>query len=207
VELRRVQTQRQAAATQLCALRGQIEPHFLFNTLATVRRLHQTDPAQGAPLLGHFISYLRSTQPDASAGGTLAEELALTSAYLGIIAARMSGRLQVEYEIQEDVRQTPFPPLTIATLVENAVKHGIAPVPEGGTICVSVKAVSGSLEAVVSDTGAGFVGTSGTGIGLANIRARLHTLYGSAGTLSLRANTPRGVRAAIRIPLASEAAA
>lgn len=201
-ELRRAQLERQTEATRLAILRVQIEPHFLFNTLATVRRLHQTQPADGARLLGHFVEYLRSTQagvPEEHV--TLAQEIGLARAYLGVIMARMSGRLQATFDVADDLWQAPFPPLAIATLVENAVKHGIAPLPQGGTISISVKAVNGTLEAAVTDTGAGFVGSSGTGIGLANIRARLQTLYGSAGTLTLGSNAPRGVRATIRIPL------
>ena len=201
-ELRRIQLERQAATARLAALRVQIEPHFLFNTLATVRRLHQTEPAQGARLLEHFVNYLRSTQPGfRMQASTLDQEIELARAYLGVVTARMSGRLQVNFDVSEELAQLPFPPLTITTLVENAVKHGIAPLPAGGTITVSVRAVAGALEAVVADTGAGFTASSGSGIGLANIRARLHALYGAGGTLQLRANLPRGVRAAIRVPM------
>jgi hypothetical protein len=201
IELRRVQLERQATAARLAALRGQIEPHFLFNTLATVRRLLQTDPSRGAPLLGHFVTYLQAAQlrPQGE-GHTLGQEIALTRAYLSVVSGRMSNRLQVRFDVPEELAAQPFPPLTIATLVENAVKHGIAPVPAGGEIAVSVKSIGGSIEAVVEDTGAGFSGISGSGIGLANIRARLQTIYGSAGTLTLQNNLPRGVRASIRLP-------
>jgi LytS/YehU family sensor histidine kinase len=201
IELRRAQLERQAAAARLAALRGQIEPHFLFNTLATVRRLLQTDPARGAPLLGHFVSYLRAAQlRPLSEGHTLGQEIALTRAYLSVVSGRMTNRLQVRFDVPDELASQPFPPLTIATLVENAVKHGVAPLPAGGEIAVSVRSIGGSLEAVVADTGAGFSGISGSGIGLANIRARLQTVYGSAGTLTLQNNLPRGVRATMRLP-------
>jgi hypothetical protein len=201
VELRRVQLQRQATEARLEALRGQIEPHFLFNTLATVRRLQQIEPAQGARLLAHFVDYLRSAQP-AHQGehNTLGQEIDLTRAYLGVVALRMEGRLAVSFEVPDELRALEFPPLTLATLVENAVKHGIEPAPAGGTISVLVRWVDGMLEAVVADTGVGFSGSKGTGIGLANIRARLHTLYGAAGTLRLHGNQPAGVRASMRLP-------
>jgi Histidine kinase len=200
IELRRVRLEHQTTEARLEALRGQIEPHFLFNTLATVRRLHQIEPAQGAQLLAHFVDYLRSAQPAAQGGSTLGQEIDLTRAYLGVVAQRMNGRLQVQFEVAEELRTQPFPPLTIATLVENAVKHGIGPAPAGGTITVTVGRGGGWLNAVVTDTGVGFSGSSGSGIGLANIRARLHTLYGNAGTLSLHTHQPSGVRAAMRLP-------
>jgi hypothetical protein len=207
LELRRTQLERQAVAARLAALRVQIEPHFLFNTLATVRRLHQTAPSEGGQLLTHFVGYLQSAQPSFQGeANTLGREIALARSYLGVVEARMSGRLRVGFDVPQELSQLEFPPLTIATLVENAIKHGIAPVPAGGTITVSVKAATGSLEAMVADTGAGFASSSGSGIGLANIRARLHTLYGAAGTLSLQSNKPCGVRATIRIPLQQGAA-
>jgi len=208
VELRRVQLERQATEARLDALRGQIEPHFLFNTLATVRRLQQVEPAQGARLLGHFVDYLRSAQPARQGeGNQLGQEIDLARAYLGVLALRMAGRLVVSFDVPDDLRALPFPPLTLATLVENAVKHGIEPAPAGGTITVAVRRVGDTLEAVVADTGVGFSGTSGSGIGLANIRARLHTLYGSAGTLKLQGNLPSGVRASMHLPCQPRSAA
>lgn len=204
VELRRVQLERQATEARLGVLRSQIDPHFLFNTLATVRRLQQVEPERGARLLAHFVAYLRSAQPQADGHrNTLGQEIDLTRAYLGVVEQRMQGRLQVRFDVPDELRARPFPPLTIATLVENAVKHGIGPSTTGGTIGVSVHCHDGMLEAVVADTGVGFSGASGSGIGLANIRSRLSTLYGSAGTLSLQGNMPNGVRAALRIPAAT----
>ena len=208
VELRRVRLERQATEARLEALRGQIEPHFLFNTLATVRRLQQIEPAQGARLLAHFVDYLRSARPAQQGNGNLlGQEVDLTRAYLSVVALRMAGRLAVSFDVPDDLRALPFPPLTLATLVENAVKHGIEPAPAGGMISVVVRRVGDTLEAVVADTGVGFSGTSGSGIGLANIRARLHTLYGSAGTLKLHGNLPSGVRASMHLPCRQRGAA
>jgi hypothetical protein len=201
VELRRAQLERQATEARLEALRNQIEPHFLFNTLATVRRLHRVEPERGARLLDHFVDYLRSAQPSHQGqASTLGQEVDLVRAYLGVVTVRMSGRLEVTFDVPDALRSCPFPPLTIATLVENAIKHGIAPAPDGGTITVSVRGTDVGLEADVVDTGVGFSGGSGTGIGLANIRARLLTLYGGSATLTLQANTPHGVRATLRLP-------
>src|SRR5205823_5729174 len=132
------------------------------------------EPAQGARLLAHFVDYLRSAQPAWQGDGNrLGQEIDLTRAYLGVIELRMAGRLAVSFDVPDELRTLPFPPLTLATLVENAVKHGIEPAPAGGTITVVVRHVGDVLEAVVSDTGVGFSGSSGSGIGLANIRARL----------------------------------
>jgi hypothetical protein len=159
IELRRAQLERQAAQARLVALRGQIEPHFLFNTLATVRRLHQVDPAEGELLLSHFVDYLRLAQPGRqSEGNTLGQEVALTRAYLGVAAARMDGRLQVHIDVPDELWDQPFPPLTLATLAENAVKHGIAPLTGRGEIAVRVRRIGQWLEAMVVDTGVGFSG-------------------------------------------------
>ena len=201
-ELKRLQAERQIVQAQLQTLRAQIEPHFLFNTLATVRRLHTTEPSQGAELLRHFLDYLRATLPGLhEQHSTLGQEIDLIRAYVGVIVVRMSGRLQVTFDVPEALRGCDFPPLTLATLIENAVKHGIAPAAEGGSIHVEARRDGEALEVSVADTGVGFSGTGGSGIGLANIRSRLRTLYGAAGLLALASNSPHGVRASMRLPL------
>lgn len=201
-ELHSAQLERQLAQVRLQVLRSRIEPHFLFNTLATVRRLHQTDPAQGARLLGHFLSYLRLTlTSDHTGRTTLGQELDLLDAYLNVVAMRMSGRLTLRWEVPPALRSCELPPLSVATLVENAVKHGIAPRPEGGEIEIRAVASGGMLEVSVTDTGVGFTGSGGTGIGLASIRSRLNTLYGAGASLNLENNLPCGVRARLRLPM------
>jgi LytS/YehU family sensor histidine kinase len=202
-ELRRSQLERQTAQMRLQLLRSRIEPHFLFNTLATVRRLHQTDPVQGADLLEQFLSYLRLTLESEDGGrGTLGQELDLVAAYLNVAVTRMSGRLTLRWDVPDELRACDLPPLTIATLVENAVKHGIAPHAAGGSIEVRARAVDARLEVSVADTGVGFdaSGSGGSGIGLANIRARLATLYGTEAVLELHNNVPRGAVALMRLP-------
>jgi len=200
-DLRRALTERQLAQTNLQVLRSRLEPHFLFNTLATVRRLQQTEPAQGARLLDKLLSYLRLTLgADTARQSTLGQEVDLVESYLGVVAMRMSGRLTLHWDVPAELRACELPALTIATLVENAVKHGIAPQAEGGSIEVRARAQGGMLEVTVADTGAGFSGVGGSGIGLANIRARLATLYGAQATLELAAHVPSGVCARLCVP-------
>jgi signal transduction histidine kinase len=205
--LRRQSVEQQLANTRLTALRKQIEPHFLFNTLATVRRLHQTDPAAGAGMLANFIDYLRRVLPMLDCSEVpLGDEINLIRAYLAVIQLRMQGRLQVHFEVPGNLRTVRVPPLSLATLVENAIKHGLAPLPSGGIISVVASTYRGLLELVVADNGVGLKADSGggTGIGLYNVRARLATLYGATATLQVQANRPTGVCATIRLPLREE---
>jgi signal transduction histidine kinase len=201
--LQRQSLEQQLANTRLTALRKQIEPHFLFNTLATVRRLHQTDPAAGAGMLANFIDYLRRVLPMLECREVaLGDEVNLIRAYLGVIQSRMAGRLAVNIEVPGNLGTVRVPPLMLATLVENAIKHGLAPRPSGGTLSVTASSGHGLLELVVADNGVGLKADSGggTGIGLYNVRARLATLYGTGATLHVQANRPTGVCATIRLP-------
>jgi signal transduction histidine kinase len=188
--------------TQLQSLRQQIDPHFLFNTLATIRSFGETNVAIGARLLRHLAAYLRSTMPSDRHRTTLGEELDLVTSYLAIVAIRISGRMTVLVDVPPCLRPHPCPPLTLATLVENAVKHGITPCAAGGAISITARETGEMLEVVVADTGAGLSPAGGgNGIGLANVRARLHALHGAAASLTVEGNDPHGVRATIRLPL------
>jgi signal transduction histidine kinase len=206
--LRRQLVEQQLANTRLTALRKQIEPHFLFNTLATVRRLHQTDPAAGAGMLACFIDYLRRVLPMLECSEVpLGDEVNLIRAYLTVIQLRMSGRLTVTFQVPGNLGAVLVPPLALATLVENAIKHGLTPLPSGGTISITASSDQGQLELVVADNGVGLKADTGggTGIGLCNVRARLTTLYGAKAALQVQANRPTGVCATIRLPLRKEA--
>jgi hypothetical protein len=122
LELHRVEIEGQALAGRLNALRSQIEPHFLFNTLATVRRLQHVEAAQGAQLLAYFVDYLRAAPPSlAGEATTLGQEIDLVRSYLGVLSVRMAGMLHVHWDVAPALRDQPFPPLTLATLVENAI--------------------------------------------------------------------------------------
>ncbi|MGE5089899.1 MAG: sensor histidine kinase, partial [Candidatus Levyibacteriota bacterium] len=189
--------------TQLQSLRYQIDPHFLFNTLATIRRLQETDSAEGARLLRHLLDYLRSAGRTPGQRTTLGDEIDLVRSYLAIVGTRMRERLTTVFDVPDDLRRHGCPPLSLATLAENAVKHGIGPAPDGGAIRVQARRHGETLEVCVEDTGVGLSQTAvgGAGIGLANIRARLRALYGDAASLTIAGNSPQGVRAVIRMPL------
>ena len=197
----------QMLQARLSALQAQIEPHFLFNTLANVRRLYETTPERGREMLSCLIDYLRAALPSMrSSSSTLGRELDLARSFLTILQMRMGERLQFSISTQPGLLDSPMPPMVLPTLVENAIKHGLGPLPEGGRIDIRARRAGGDLEIEVSDTGAGFTAAKGSGVGLANTRSRLSGLYGARASLQLAAGAPRGVVATLRLPL-DEAAA
>ncbi len=199
----RAQLLKRTQEARLNVLQAQIEPHFLFNTLATVRRLYQTEPETAEAMLDSLMRYLEMALPQMRAdGSTLGREAQLAASYLDIQRIRMGRRLAYAFDVPRDLRETPLPPMMLLTLVENAIKHGLAPLPEGGTVRISASVNENELELRVADTGQGFTQASGGGTGLSNVRARLAALYGAAARLSLSHNTPRGVTATIAVPLA-----
>jgi len=201
----RVATERakqQTAEARLKRLEAQIEPHFLFNTLANVKRLFQTDAATGATMLANLKRYLFEALPRIRDGeATLGNDLALTEAYLGVQQIRMGERLACTIAVPESLRGFPFPPMVILTLAENAIKHGLAPLPEGGALALAASVKANRLTGRVADTGRGFVGSSGGGTGLANLRARLAMAYGDSAALRLSRNEPRGIVATVEVPV------
>jgi sensor histidine kinase YesM len=201
-ERERAQHVKRTLESRLKMLQAQIEPHFLFNTLANVRRLYQTERATGEAMLDSLMRYLEVALPQMRAdASTLGREADLATSYLDIQRIRMGRRLAYEIDIPPPLRDASLPPMMLLTLVENAIKHGLAPLPEGGTVRISAAASGNELEVRVADTGQGFTQSSGGGTGLANIRARLAALYGAAGRLSLSMNAPRGVTATMALPL------
>jgi LytS/YehU family sensor histidine kinase len=201
-ELNRIRLQGELAAGRLQVLQAQIEPHFLFNSLANVRRLLRTDGEAGRAMLGDLMRYLESALPrmreDSS---TLEHETELVRAFLAVHQVRMGRRLKVRIDVPPQLGDRVVPPMMMLTLIENALKHGLGPLPEGGAIDVAACEANGRLVLRVSDTGRGLVTGSGGGTGLANIRARLKAMYGAAAGLSLRLNEPRGVVAEIDLPV------
>lgn len=207
-QLRRAGLEKQQLETRLRLLQAQIEPHFLFNTLANVRRLCQNDTAAGRAMLAQLARYLRAALPRMrNDDATLADELELVRAYLGVQKIRMGTRLETSIQAPEALLGVPVPPMMLATLVENAIKHGVGPLAEGGAIRVGAAREGEMLLVSVADNGRGFATASGSGMGLANIRARLAALYGSAASLRLETNSPRGVVATLRLPMTRREAA
>lgn len=201
-ELRRIRLDQQMTEARLQSLRAQIEPHFLFNTLANVQQLYRTDPERGRNMLASFIAYLRHALPQMRQDETvLAHEVDLARTYLDVLQVRMGERLRVTFDVPEELGELAFPPLALSTLTENAIKHGLNPLPEGGTIAISARVEAGQLKVSVADTGAGLRASAGSGAGIANLRARLAALYGNAASLELEANAPRGIRTTIAMPI------
>ncbi|CAG0979522.1 two-component system, LytTR family, sensor histidine kinase AlgZ [Burkholderiales bacterium] len=202
-ESRQSELSRQLAESQLKLLQLQVEPHFLFNTLASARQLAEKGAPDAARLIGELIVFLRAATPALrEARTTLANEADLVRAYLSIMRTRLGRRLEFAVSIPDALADAPLPPGMLVTLVENAIKHGIEPWPPGGRIDVRARAADGMLEVTVADTGAGLEGahTAGTGIGLANIRERLALLYDGRASLEFEENSPRGFLARIVLP-------
>ena len=200
-EMRREALERELAEARLAVMQAQVEPHFLFNTLANVRRLFQTDPAAAHAMLAHLSRYLGAMLPRMrKTDSTLGHELALALAYLSVQQIRMGPRLTFRADVPETLEALPFPPMMLVTLVENAIRHGLNPLPEGGEVRIQARASEGKLRVQVIDTGAGLSESSGPGVGLANIRARLTTLYGGHARILLAQNPGRGVIATLELP-------
>lgn len=201
-EERRMDLGRRMSEAQLQVLQSQIEPHFLFNSLAHVRRLYQTDACAGRAMLRDLSSYLSATQQAMRESGiVLGQDLELATTYLNIQQIRMGSRLAFEIDVPAKLRGAPVPPMMLTTLVENAIKHGLSPLLEGGIVRIGAHLDGDALTIHVADTGQGFQANLGVGVGLANIRARLAMLYGAAAQLSLSQNLPRGVTATIVVPM------
>ncbi|KPC50654.1 Sensor histidine kinase YehU [Amantichitinum ursilacus] len=198
-ELRQSET-----AAKLAMLQAQIEPHFLFNTLANVQSLISREPEQASRMLDHLNRYLRASLGRTRKAQTLLqEELELVEALLQIAAIRLGERLAYRIDVPADLRALPLPPLLLQPLVENAVSHGIEPAIHGGEIVISARVQQGQLTLQVCDSGAGLGGSgrAGGGVGLSNVRSRLHTLYGERARLQVSANAGPGVTASLVLPL------
>jgi LytS/YehU family sensor histidine kinase len=202
--------QAQLHQSRLALLQAQVEPHFLYNTLAHLQLLIRSDPARADDMAGDLIRYLRLSMPEfRDVGFTLGRELELVRAYLDIMKIRLRERLQVEIDADAGASAMPFPPLLLHTLVENAIKHGIEPKPEGGRVSIAVRHRRNGEERLVitvADTGKGLTsGLEGSGVGLANLRERMELLYPGSARFSIAANSPDGVVATVDIPCAEPA--
>jgi hypothetical protein len=208
------QLKRQVVEARMAAMQAQVEPHFLFNTLASIDHLIETDPPRASTMQKNLIALLRASMPtmrEANQGGPrdLGREMAVIRPYLEILKVRMEERLATRIEVPEGLLSAEFPSMMIQSLVENAIKHGLEPKPEGGELSIKAEIVHGKLALTVADTGLGFgkAATAGTGVGLANIRERLALLYGDKATLSVSENQPTGTVVKITVPYAARAEA
>ncbi len=206
-ELARAQARRREAELQLSVLAAQVEPHFLFNTLAGVRSAIATDPARASDMIDRLVNYLRAAIPrlrsDGGAEATLGSQLDIVRAYLALMQARMP-RLSHDIQLPADLAAAPCPPLMLISLAENAIKHGAEP--KIGPVHVRIEARlagPGRVEVTVSDNGAGFSeqAQTGGGLGLSNIRERLRQMHGDRASLALRALAEGGVTATLAWPL------
>lgn len=197
---------RQVTLAELKTLQAQVEPHFLYNTLAGIQYLVRHNAALADRMLGRLHDYLRLALPAMREPmSTLASEFALADAYLALMQMRLGDRLRVTLDLPEPLAGRPFPPLMLGSLVENAIQHGIEPKPDGGELRVVARVQEGGLALEVSDTGIGLQAaaagqTSGTGLGLSSLRERLLLLYGRAARLDVACNAQGGVSAAIWVP-------
>jgi signal transduction histidine kinase len=206
-----LQTERRRAAealqaetsAKLALLQAQIEPHFLFNTLANVQSVIESDPKTAKSILEHLNRYLRvSLARTRQTSSTLADEIGLIGELLAITGLRLGDRLRYSIEVPQELNDAQLPPLLLQPLVENALKHGIEPSVDGGVIQVHARREEQSLCLRVTDTGVGMNPSSPEGLGLENVRGRLARLYGERGRLALYRHEPHGVVAEIMMPLA-----
>jgi len=209
-ELNALESRVHEADLRLGVLQAQVEPHFLFNTLASVRALVRQDPAQAEATLDALVDFLRATIPklreDRGLHATLGQQLDLCGSYLALMQVRMGGRMTYDVRVDEALRAAPFPPSLLITLVENAIKHGIEPRPGPGRIEIDAVREGDALRVQVRDDGAGLQPGLSTGVGLANVREQLAARYGARAAFVLSpAAEGRGVCAEIRVPLGSVA--
>ena len=190
--------EREAAEARLRLLQAQIEPHFLFNTLANLDALIQVDPKRARAMLGHLNDWLRATlQATRKEWTTLAEEFAMLRGYLEVQSVRMGPRLRYALELPEGLGSATLPPMLLQPLVENAIKHGLEPKMDGGEIVVRAESRGGRLVIAVSDTGVGSSNAGGHGIGLDNVRQRTAAV---GGTMAYANNASGGVTVTLEIP-------
>jgi two-component sensor histidine kinase len=193
--------ERQVAELRLNLLQAQIEPHFIYNTLANVQQLVRTSPADADHMLESLIRYLKAAIPEVRSGtSNVGQELARAQAYLAIMRIRMGERLRYEINVPQELHALRVPPLGLMTLVENAVKHGLDAKREGGLVRIEGERVGESFHLSVIDDGAGFSEDAGDGTGLSNLRERIATLHGERGTLELSHRDPSGVKATLVLP-------
>jgi hypothetical protein len=197
--------EREVADAKLAAMQAQIEPHFLFNTLASIDQLIQSDPPRASRLQKSLIQFLRAAIPQIRSDAqrsTLGRQAEMSLAYLEIMQMRMEERLHYEILIAESLRSAEFPSMMLQTLIENAIKHGLEPAPEGGNLIVRAEQADNRLTVSVSNGGMNYAPApdAAPGTGLANIRDRLQLLYGDKASFTIATPANGGCLASISIP-------
>ena len=196
---------RQVSEAQMQMMQAQVEPHFLFNTLASVEYLIETNPPRAAAMQRSLISYLRAVLPQMRENGAttnLGREADMVKSYLDLLKMRMEERLEIDFIMPDGLRSASFPPMMLQSLVENAIKHGLEVKAEGGILQFRAEVAHNKLRVTVTDNGLGFGAkpSNGTGLGLQNIRARLKLIYKEKAQMTITPNQPSGVCATIEIP-------
>jgi hypothetical protein len=205
-----LELRKQQSELRLGVLQAQVEPHFLFNTLASVRALVRQHPAQAEATLDALVDYLRATIPklrdeESTLHSTLGQQLDLCASYLELMRLRTAGRLSYSIEADTSLRELPFPPMLLISLVENAIKHGIEPKPGPGQVTIAAERSERELCVRVIDDGLGLPLGVGGGLGLTNLRAQLDTRYGPRAGFQLTGQPVRGACAELRVPLDDDA--
>ena len=198
--------EKEATLAQLKLLEAQVEPHFLYNTLANVVSLIDAQPATAKTMVERLITLLRGAAAAAGEGEvTLAAQVEHLRAYLDLMALRMGGRLAYRIDVPAPLAGLSLPPLVLQPLVENAIRHGLEPKVGGGEVAIGACRACGLLELTVADNGVGFAATEATeeccGLGLANLRERLAALYGDSASVVVADNEPTGARVTLRLPV------
>ncbi len=202
-KLKVVSSEKQLMQAQMRMLQAQIEPHFLFNTLATIQSLIGRSPEKANLMMDNFIAYLRqSLSASRAQEGTVKQEFDLLRHYLELLKIRMGDRLQFELDVADDLGSAPLAPMLLQPIVENAIKHGLEPKVEGGMVRVSAQRDGARMVLSVADNGLGFsdhADSSGEGVGLTNLRERLAVLYDGQATLTVAEANP-GTEITIGVP-------
>jgi hypothetical protein len=210
-ERERLQLAKDEADLQLSILQAQVEPHFLFNTLASLRSLIKPEPQRAEATLDALVDHLRATLPSIRAGregpSTLAQQLEICRSYLEVIRVRLGARFGYSIDVPHEFENLEFPPFMLISLVENAIKHGVERKPGVCSVAIAARAIESNeplLEIAVIDDGAGLTEGLGSGVGLSNIRAQLALRFGASASLSLSSGHAGGAIAALRIPFPSQ---
>ncbi len=200
-KLKQITNEKKLLESNLRLLQAQIEPHFLFNTLSSIRSLLDSDAENGKTMLDDLTQYLRaSLSKIRKETTTINQEMKMIRSYFNIFKNRLKERLDYTIDIPEGLMDHPLPSMLLQPLIENAIIHGIEPKIEGGRISIAVSNHNDDLRIEINDTGMGIRENFGPSVGLNNIRKRLQALFGDRGKLFFEENIPCGVKAIIEVP-------